>query len=356
MKSKTFFLLISFSILLIFCNNIKSQNLNKIYKINLKSREYIPSKSLANIEVADQTVKNLIVQFNQTLTSDIINQLKELGIKINGQLSSTALSVYIEDKSKLRSIPDLRWIGKLEVSDKISGKLNKMDGELLVVINFHKASNPMFYNQELIYNGGTIIRSLTANDLLVRIEKSSLNKLAGIDGIAYIYPASRELINREKVYKCPGVMSKFGLVPEYVKQGEGWDGPGLGSAELKYHFVNGTPDVSGEQSEVGAALEMWSKYAQIDWTPTSSANQIRSFDISWGANEHGDGYPFDGPANVLAHCFYPDDSNPETIAGDMHFDEDESWRIGSELLTPHIYQVEFISVEFKPDHSIRLEK
>ena len=43
---------------------------------------------------------------------------------------------------------------------------------------------------------------------------------------------------------------------------------------------------------------------------------------------HGDGYPFTS-STQLAHTFYPAPQNPEPIAGDMHFNDMESWDTGS---------------------------
>jgi len=103
----------------------------------------------------------------------------------------------------------------------------------------------------------------------------------------------------------------------------------MGSASLTYHFVNGTPDIAGslEEIEVEKSFAEWATYVLLTFTETASAGLTKSLDILWGAGDHGDIFPFDGPGGVLAHAFFPAPPNPETIGGDMHFDEDETWSL-----------------------------
>ncbi|TWU30851.1 Matrixin [Novipirellula artificiosorum] len=105
----------------------------------------------------------------------------------------------------------------------------------------------------------------------------------------------------------------------------GWDGPGLGSAELTYH-ISGSPS-SLTQAETNAAIETalsaWSGAADITFTPTNQAGRQDSIDISFTN--------IDGSSGILAQAYFPDDVNSGRIAGDIQFDISEAWEVGNSL-------------------------
>lgn len=103
----------------------------------------------------------------------------------------------------------------------------------------------------------------------------------------------------------------------------GWDGPGLGSAQLTYHVSNAPAGLSQAETDaaIEAALDAWSSVVDIDFTQTDQAGQIDSLDISFAR--------LDGPGGTLAQAYFPDDVNPARVAGDIQFDTSESWEVGN---------------------------
>ncbi|QDV14817.1 Matrixin [Rosistilla oblonga] len=105
----------------------------------------------------------------------------------------------------------------------------------------------------------------------------------------------------------------------------GWDGPGLGNAELTYN-ISGSPS-SLTQAETDAAIETalnaWSSVVDVSFTPTDQSGLRDSIDISF-TNIDGDG-------GTLAQAYFPDDVNPARIAGDIQFDSSEVWEVGNSL-------------------------
>uniref|UniRef100_UPI00398EDB17 collagenase 3-like n=1 Tax=Pristiophorus japonicus TaxID=55135 RepID=UPI00398EDB17 len=95
--------------------------------------------------------------------------------------------------------------------------------------------------------------------------------------------------------------------------------------EITYRIVNYTPDMPSTHvnTAIRRALKIWSDITPLKFTRINEGEA--DIMISFGAREHGDNYPFDGANGLLAHAFPP----AAGIGGDTHFDEDETWTMGS---------------------------
>lgn len=73
--------------------------------------------------------------------------------------------------------------------------------------------------------------------------------------------------------------------------------------------------------EIKKSFEVWSGYTDLKFVQKNSGKV--HIDVRFEEGEHGDGDPFDGPGNTLAHAYFP------IYGGDAHFDDDERWTINS---------------------------
>jgi len=179
---------------------------------------------------------------------------------------------------------------------------------------------------------------LIANQYLIETSLEGALALAAVDEIAYLYPASEDLIAGMPVHGCPGSVDGHLPLANYVATyGNGWDGSARGEATITYSFSNPGLQVPREEltSVVERALAEWSRHAQIRFTRTNNRG-ARNIDFVFASGAHGDPYPFDGRGRVLAHTFYPSDVTPEPLAGDIHLDDDEPW---STRMDPELYSV-----------------
>jgi len=93
-----------------------------------------------------------------------------------------------------------------------------------------------------------------------------------------------------------------------------------------FRFINGTADISGtqERNAIRNALDTWAN-ALCGVAFTEAAGNT-DFEYAWRSGNHGDGSPFDGAGNTLAHGFYPPPCGGDH-AGECHFDEAETWSL-----------------------------
>lgn len=90
---------------------------------------------------------------------------------------------------------------------------------------------------------------------------------------------------------------------------------------LTYRIVNYTPDLPPKKVDnaIRRALMVWSDVTPLEFERVFQGHA--DIVVGFARREHGDGYPFDGRGNTLAHAFAPG----EGIGGDAHFDDDERW-------------------------------
>ncbi|XXG83594.1 hypothetical protein AAC387_Pa10g1316 [Persea americana] len=88
---------------------------------------------------------------------------------------------------------------------------------------------------------------------------------------------------------------------------------------LTYGFVPGVQVIDKQtlRSIFALSFARWKSVSQFTFEETQHYDSA-DLQIGFFRGDHGDGLPFDGPGNVLAHSFAP-------TTGVSHFDADETW-------------------------------
>jgi hypothetical protein len=279
------------------------------------------------------------VQFAGNPTGSQMSELESRGATVLTYVPDYALSMSVDDGISLEGA-GIQAVGSLRPDEKISPDLagTLVEGATVAVVTeFYLDVDPN--NARTIANDvGLLIQEnpdLQPNHLLVSGTAEQVLALAVWDEVAYVFPAAPELIAGTPLRACAGALTAQGTVGQAVALvGDGWDGPGLGGADLKYAWVHLTEKLpaAAVEAEIVRAFSEWGKYAKLTFMAAgSNATGNQTLAILFASGDHGDGYSFDGPGGVVAHTFYPFPTNPEPIAGDLHFDNDESWKIGADV-------------------------
>ncbi len=275
---------------------------------------------------------HFLLQFPTEPGPEMRRELERRGMRVLQYVPDAALMVASP------AAPDLAGLavvsaGAMEASDKISPLLaEQVTGALLVV--FHVDVEMAVAREEVRARGFDVLEnaSMLAGQLVVSGAHSALGALAECDDVAYIMPASAELAAGIPLAGCAGAATEAGPVGEYVLVSRGWPQDGGGNVALHYFIrsLTNKMDAATAQSEIERALREWTRYANFTLS-TGQQGAERTMDILFASGAHGDGYAFDGAGGTLAHTFYPAPPNPEPIAGDMHLDADEAWRVGANV-------------------------
>ena len=294
--------------------------------IRFKTRDVHPPRTART----DASATHLILRFASRPGPRLLAELAQRGIRVLAYLPDSALMVAPRAEPDLRGL-GVTWAGPMDPADKISPALADESGSVYLLM-FHP-DVPAEIARNIVESRGLQILEnpgLLPSHLLIAGSREKVLALAVYDDVAYILPARTELVLRKRVYACPGPLTPAGTVADYVLAGSGWPQDAGGGVSLQYFFESVTPELDPNtvRSEIERAFAEWARYTNLTLSPAKQASAARSIDILFASGAHGDAYPFVG-TTVLAHTFYPAPPNSEPVAGDMHFNNAEAWKVGS---------------------------
>jgi Matrixin/Bacterial TSP3 repeat len=116
----------------------------------------------------------------------------------------------------------------------------------------------------------------------------------------------------------PNKVNESSAIAEY-RAISAWD-----KTDITYAFENGTDQLPGdaEFDVISRAFALWDDQIPLTFTrvsDTSTADIV----VGWAVGDHGDGDPFDGPGDILAHASFPNPYDKSQVF--LHFDDDERW-------------------------------
>jgi len=271
-----------------------------------------------------------LLQFGSKPGPEVRAELARRRIRVLGSVPESALLASSPNPPDLEGL-DVTWAGPLAPSDKLSRELFRSRADAYLVI-FHSDVSGADARGLIEREGLSRFDhpDLLPGHVLVIASHRRLQDLAALDEVAYILPASPDLVGGHRLHGCAGPLTEAGPAGQYVKISPGWAKDANGRVALHYMFESLTPRIeeNAERNEVSRALGEWARYTNLDFSPTDHSSAERSITILFAHGPHGDPYPFDGRGGMLAHTFYPAPPNSEPIAGDMHLDADENWQIG----------------------------
>jgi hypothetical protein len=305
--------------------------------IRLRARTFVPAAnvllaSVTKTQASRSAKRHFLVQFQDQITPAALSALRAQGAIPLRIVPERAVAIVAPSDFDPATVPGARWIGRLDPDDKVSGETRKdirspLSPHPFTIIEFHPDTTADAALNFARDAGATAVRvdGLPPHMIVVQTDRTAILALAQLDAVAWIFPASRQLMSGQAGAFCAGLVRDGGIVASYATEGEGWDGPGRNPAQLGYILVAASSDLSPslQMAELSRAMDEWSRYVAVDWTPASRAGTTRTVEFLWGPTNHGDGYPFS--PGVLAHTFYPAPPSAEPIAGDVHFNDELTW-------------------------------
>uniref|UniRef100_A0A0K8T5Z3 Peptidase metallopeptidase domain-containing protein n=1 Tax=Lygus hesperus TaxID=30085 RepID=A0A0K8T5Z3_LYGHE len=107
----------------------------------------------------------------------------------------------------------------------------------------------------------------------------------------------------------------------FAVHGQKWHTTNLSWSLRTKNFNNSSLDYGRLRADLHRALQLWARHSRLTFAEVNSDNA--DILVYFEKGFHGDGYPFDGQGQVLAHAFFPGGGR----GGDVHFDIEEPWQL-----------------------------
>ena len=307
-------------------------------ELRLKRQEFRRTDVWAeSVKRLDAARRYLLLEFDDVPGAAERQALADRGVRAVGVVPDRGLVVVAPEGSPIEA-DGLRGVGPFPPPLKWSRLLESRAASArgVFLVEFHPGIT-VAEARTIALREGLLLREhpdLQPQHLLVAGTAAAARRLTEWDEVAYVFPASRALKAGEPVRACAGAVTNGGPVAQYIAAvGPGWDGYGRGGALLTYSYGRLTRRIPAEtaREEIEKAMAEWARYAEVEFRSDGSPEGARNIHYKFAAGRHDDLHPFDGPGRVLAHTFYPAPPNPEPIAGDIHFDDDEYWSVGGRI-------------------------
>lgn len=180
---------------------------------------------------------------------------------------------------------------------------------------------------------------------LVRAALTGFQEMAHLPATGEFDQATREAMDRPRCGFPDRVAVSSPAADEFTASGTRWP-----QAVITYRVLNTSGDFDADRQRqiIREAFNRWSAIVPLTFVEVGNG-QVGDIRVLFGSGPHNGSDPlsvdpaFDGAGRVLAHAFFPP-PNAGELAGDVHFDEDETWQegvsgTGIDLLTVAVHEI-----------------
>src|SRR5258708_5189128 len=194
-----------------------------------------PARTVAEVSSPNGIARgHIVLQFRQPPTPATLAPLKRRGIRVLGDVPDNGLLVSLDRPARIRRL-GAHYAEPIHPYDKISPLTNSgpVSAFGYFLVEFHPDAD-MNQSRGTVLNLGILPidnPDLHPRQLMIHLIPDEmagmLDALSALDPVAYIFPASQELVDGVPVRACAGALTVHGPDAQSIPVfGEGWHGPG----------------------------------------------------------------------------------------------------------------------------------